>query len=393
MSIVYEGYFSQRKNGDLSQKSLRGASLMNQKLRQHITLFSKLPLYMMYRVSGIPSIFPVNITMSLLYPCNSRCKTCNVYEKSPDQLSLEEFDRIFALLGEAPFWFTMSGGEPFLRQEIADICISAYKHCKPAIINIPTNASLYKIIPERVQRILENCPESELIINVSLDEIGEKHNEIRGFPNNFQRAMTSYRALKELSKKFLNFTLGIHTVISNFNVDHIPMIYDQLQQLEPDSYITEIAEERVELETIGCNITPSLTKYSQAIDFLSDQIKRHHFSGVSKITQSFRLEYYELVKKTLKYRTQVIPCYAGIISAQISPQGDVWPCCIRADVMGNLRENGYDFRKIWQSAEAARIRASIKRKECFCPLANASYTNMLCSPTSMLKVLRHVLAS
>lgn len=364
---------------------------MNQKLRQHITLFSKIPLYMMHRAIGVPSIFPVNVTMSLLYSCNSRCKTCNVYEKSSERLSLDEFDLIFASLGQAPFWFTMSGGEPFLRQDIADICISAYNHCKPAIINIPTNASLYKIIPQQVQRILENCPETELIINVSLDEIGEKHDEIRGFPNNFELAMTSYKALKEFTKTYSNFTLGIHTVISKFNVDDLPAIYEQLQQLAPDSYITEIAEERVELETIGCGIAPSLEQYRGAIDFLSAQIKRRHFSGVSKITQSFRLEYYELVKKILAYRTQIIPCYGGIVSAQISPQGDVWPCCVRADVMGNLRENNYDFRKVWQGADAARIRASIKRKECFCPLANACYTNILCSPASLLKVFRHVL--
>ena len=363
---------------------------MNQRLQQRITLFSKIPLYMMSRVTGVPLISPVNVTMSLLYPCNSRCKTCHVYGKTPDRLSLDECDRIFASLGQAPFWFTMSGGEPFLCQDIADICISAYQHCKPAIINIPTNASLYKIIPERVQRILDNCPETELIINVSLAEVGEKHDEIRGFPKSYQRAMTSYRALKELTTEYPNFTLGIHTVISRFNVENIPSIYEQLQRLAPDSYITEIAEERVELDTIGCDITPSLDQYTHAINFLSNQIKHRDFSGVSKITQSFRLEYYELVKKILQRRTQVIPCYAGIVSVQISPQGDVWPCCIRADVMGNLRENNYDFRQVWQSAQAARIRKSIKQKECFCPLANASYTNILCSPSSMLRVFRHM---
>lgn len=348
---------------------------------------------MIMRASGVSPVLPSNVTVSLLYPCNSRCKTCNVYENPPERLSLEEFDRIFASLGQAPFWFTMSGGEPFLRNDIADICISAYTHCKPAIMNIPTNASLYKVIPEQVQRILEHCPDTELIINVSLDEIGEKHNEIRGFPHNFKRAMTTYRALKELSKSYSNFTLGIHTVLSRFNVDNIAHIYEQLQRLAPDSYITEIAEERVELNTIGCEISPSLAQYTTAIDFLSEHIQRHDFSGVSKITQAFRLEYYELVKKTLKYRTQVIPCYAGVISVQISPQGDAWPCCIRADVMGNLREHHYDFHAVWRSRDAARIRQSIQRKECFCPLANAGYTNILCSPATMLKVFRHVLHS
>ena len=363
---------------------------MNQGQRQHLALLSKIPVFMLSRLSGVPLMLPPSVTVSLLYSCNSRCKTCNVYEKSPDRFSLEEFERTFASLGQAPFWFTMSGGEPFLRQDIVEICLSAYIHCKPSIINIPTNGSLHNIIPQRVEAILENCPESELIINVSLDEVGEKHDEIRGFPKNFERAMITYESLKELTKKYQNLTLGIHTVISRFNVGNFQAVYEELQQLDPDSYITEIAEERVELDTIHAGITPSLEQYGKAVDFLSEQIKQHHFSGVSKTTQSFRLEYYELVKKILVRKTQVIPCYAGIVSAQISPQGDVWPCCVRADSMGNLRENDYDFRKIWQSPEAQKIRASIRRRECHCPLANASYTNILCSPTSMLKVLAHI---
>ena len=85
--------------------------------------------------------------------------------------------------------------------------------------------------------------------------------------DNFQRAMKTYEALKEL-RKYDNFTLGIHTVISNFNVDEFEDIYQNLIQLQPDSYITEIAEERVELGTIGEGITPNYEKYSQAIDFI-----------------------------------------------------------------------------------------------------------------------------
>ena len=183
-----------------------------------------------------------------------------------------------------------------------------------------------------------------------------------------------------------NFTLGIHTVISNFNVDKFPEIYKELIKMEPDSYITEIAEERVELGTIGEAITPSYEKYKNAIDFLIGEIKKNNLSGVAKIARSFRLEYYELVKKYLLEKDQVIPCFAGITSCQISPDGDVWPCCIRADSMGNLRENGYNFKEIWNSKAAHKIRKSIKNRECACPLANASYTNLLVSPRSLIKV-------
>lgn len=365
---------------------------MDNRWRKQLSLLAKIPLAVLSRTFAIPPGLPVSLTVSLLYACNSRCRTCRVYEKSPERLSLEEFDRIFAALGRAPFWFTMSGGEPFLRNDLVEICRLAYTHCRPAILNIPTNASLYQVIPERVEQILRQCPETQVIINVSLDEIGEKHDAIRGFPNSFERALITYNALHALSRTYQNLAVGIHTVISQWNVQNIPAIYAELIRLTPDSYITEIAEERVELNTIGCQIAPAPEEYAQAIDFLADQIKQRGFAGVSKITQAFRLEYYTLVKKILAARTQVLPCYAGVISAQISPQGDVWPCCVRADVMGNLREQGYDFRTIWHSATARQIRASIKAKECFCPLANASYTNMLCSPLMMLNVLRHVVS-
>jgi MoaA/NifB/PqqE/SkfB family radical SAM enzyme len=119
-------------------------------------------------------------------------------------------------------------------------------------------------------------------------------------------------------------------------------------------------------------------------------MKKKKAEGVAKIAQAFRYEYYDLVKNILLQQTQVIPCFAGILSAQVSPNGDVWPCCIRGDSMGNLRENNYDFKKVWISDQAKRIRKSIKAKECHCPLANASYTNMLASPKTVYKVVKNI---
>ena len=84
-----------------------------------------------------------------------------------------------------------------------------------------------------------------------------------------------------------------------------------------------------------------------------------------------------MVKRYLRERRQIIPCYAGVASAQIAPDGDVWFCCIEADPVGNLRDVDYDFRRIWFGPEARRLRGHVRRGECACPLANAGYTNML----------------
>jgi len=345
-------------------------------------------IYPIFRKFGLPNTLPVNLTVSVLYSCNSRCLTCNIYKKRVDNLTVAEYDKIFKSLGRAPFWFTISGGEPFLRKDIVDICQSAYENCRPGIINIPTNGILHRFIPERVERIVKSCPDTQIIINLSLDEIGERHDEIRGYKNNYALALKTYHQLKSL--EYPNLTVGIHTVLSKYNVHHISHIYQELIQLEPDSYITEIAEERVELDTVGLDIAPSYDDYAQAVDFLSKEIEKKSFSGISKVTQAFRLEYYRLVKQTLLKKTQVIPCYAGWASAQIAPDGDVWTCCVRAESMGNLREYNYDFKKVWSTPKARQLRASIRNKECYCPLANASYTNMLCSGGTLAKVIRRI---
>jgi len=50
---------------------------------------------------------------------------------------------------------------------------------------------------------------------------------------------------------------------------------------------------------------------------------------------------------------------------------------VRADNLGNLRDHDYDFKQIWFGEKIKEVRRSIAAKECHCPLANASYTNML----------------
>jgi MoaA/NifB/PqqE/SkfB family radical SAM enzyme len=348
---------------------------------------TKIPVLQTSYVTGHPFMLPVNITVSTSYRCNSRCKTCNVWLLPNDDLTLEEWDRTFQSLGTAPYWFTFSGGEPTLRQDLPDMVASAYRHCRPGIINIPTNGIQDKLIPGRIERILQACPESEVIVNLSLDGLGLKHDDVRGVRGNFEHAMRTYTAFKELKSRYRNFTLGVHTVISNFNVDAFPdlcaFVHDELK---PDSYITEIAEERVELDTVGLGITPTAEKYSVAIDTLLKSLHDQHLTGVSRVTQAFRRQYYEIVKRTLREHRQVIPCMAGVASAQIAPNGDVWTCCIRAESMGNLREHDYDFGRVWRTEKAHELRRSIKAGECYCPLANASYTNMLTHVPTLIKV-------
>lgn len=341
--------------------------------------------------TGHTFALPMNITVSVSYRCNSRCKTCNVWQLPNDDLRLEEWDRVFRSLGRAPYWFTFSGGEPTLREDLPDMVASAYRHCRPGIINIPTNGILDRVIPGRIESVLKAAPESEVIINLSLDALGTAHDDIRGVPNNWRRAMSTYEQIKRLKATYKNLTLGVHTVISNYNATSVGQLAEFVRdEMRPDSYITEIAEERVELDTVGLGITPTVDTYSAAIDAVLDRIGDDTPPGIAGVTQAFRRQYYEIVKRTLSEKRQVIPCMAGVASAQIAPNGDVWTCCVRAESMGNLREHDYDFGAVWATSEADRLRRSIKAGECHCPLANAAYTNMLSHGRTVMKVAADV---
>jgi MoaA/NifB/PqqE/SkfB family radical SAM enzyme len=340
---------------------------------------------------GKPLALPMNYTISVSYRCNSRCKTCNVWQRPNDDFTLEEYEKTFASIGRDAYWFTFSGGEPTLRKDLPDMVASAYRHCRPGIINIPTNGIQDSIIPGRIEQVLRAAPTSEVIINLSLDGVGEKHDIIRGVKGNFERAMRTYAGLKDLKGRYKNFTLGVHTVISNFNVHEFEDIYAFVRdELKPDSFISEIAEERVELDTVGMGITPPIEKYQPVIERLQQGIRNAEFSGVSKVTQAFRDRYYDIVKRTLVEQRQIIPCMAGVASAQIAPNGDVWTCCIRAESVGNLREHNYDFRSAWMTSKANELRQSIKAGECHCPLANAAYTNMVCHTPTLASVATQV---
>lgn len=349
------------------------------------------PGYALNRALDWPRVMPLNLTLSPSTRCNSRCQTCNIWKKRQDELTLDEWRRVLESIGKTPIWFTLSGGEPFLYRDIAELAVLVYDHCRPSVINIPTNGWLVERIADAVQRIAEYCRKTQIVINLSLDGVGEQHDRIRGVPGSFAHAEATWDALKSLTPLYPNLSLGIHTVISTHNVESVLPVYDYAFSRRPDSYITEIAEERVELDTLGSGITPTLEQYRRAIEPLIERMSQREFSRIGRLTQAFRIEYYRMVQQVLARPVQPIPCYAGRASAHIYCDGSVWACCVRADPMGNVRQSGFDFRPIWYSAQADSIRHSIARQECACPLANAAYTNMLMNAPTLARVTGRLL--
>lgn len=357
-----------------------------------VPLLARLAGYRLEHASGRPPQLPVNLTVSVTYSCPSRCATCNIWQKKVEDLSVDEYGRIFPTLEKVPVWVTLSGGDQFLRSDLDEIVRLVCAQIEPAIVNIPMNGVLTERIFTLLPRIAHHTVGRQLVLNLSVDEIGPAHDAIRGAARNFEKVQLAADLIHDLQKTYPHIVLGVHTVISKLNVHRIPDIEREARAiLRPDSYIAEVAERRVELKTMDEDITPATADFRRAVGHLRDVIGRSRSSHpVARLVESLRLEYYELAARILEEQRQVIDCYAGWASAQLAPDGHVWGCCVRAESVGNVRDHGYDFRTIWRGERASAFRASVKAHACHCPLANASYTNLLLDAPSLVRVARHL---
>jgi len=368
-----------------------------------LQLIPKVIGYKFLRAFDVPKIMPFMMTVSVTNQCNSKCKTCNIWKIYRDnhqlkekELNLREFEAVFENIGKSIIWFNISGGEPYLRPDLAKICKAMYELCDPKVFTIPTNGLLPHSIAQKTKDILDFCKNASVVVNVSIDEIENEHDEIRGVKGNYERAIDAFKALKALRQEHDNLKLGVHTVVSKFNIDRLSRIYDYVRkEFDPDSYICSPAQNRNELLNPKEDIAPDVSSYDKWIKKLIMLVERDYSSknGIPKLIQAVRLKYYGLAVEELRQKRQLIPCYAGFASCQISPYGDVWPCCTLAyeASMGNLRDHDYEFKEIWRSERAKTIRQKIKAAHCHCPMANIHYTNMLCNITMMFKLTSAIL--
>lgn len=367
-----------------------------------------LPRMLRYRLArrGLTSPgMPINLTFSITNMCQSRCRTCNIWElyqrepqKRHEELTLAEIEKIFKSMGHI-YVFNISGGEPFLRQDILEIIAAACKYLTPGIIHIPTNAISKDRIEQKTREVLDflkkNHPQTQLTIKPSLDHIGSKHDDLRGVPGNFEKVMHVFHGLREFQPDYPNFHVELGTVISRWNAAEIDEIAEFITQLGADSYRNEIAEQRSEMFNTDVDITPDPELYERAINYFVHQIRQNKKKRVffQRITNAFRLVYYDLTIRILKENNQVIPCYAGVSNVHITPYGDVWACCTLGyeKPLGNLRQCRYDFKTLWVSPEAENVRAYIRSGNCHCPMANQTYSNMLMHAPSLFRVMREII--
>ncbi len=327
-------------------------------------------------------ILPINYTYSITSKCDSKCKTCNIWKKkSSDDLTKEEWKKIIRNIGNAPFWITITGGNQFLRKDLSEIVGYMLKYNRPKIINFPISATSPKLVVKHIKKILVNIKGKniKLILNISIDGIDKLHDNIRGVKGSFKKTIETFKNLKKLQKKYPNLIVGTYTIISKYNAEHIDEIMLFIKKnIKPDHYGIEIAEKSKELLNIKENFVPGKNISIKVIDQYIKDVNNSK-KPILKFKNFFRKRYYTFVKKTILRNKEIIPCFAGIASIQISSDGRVWQCCTRADIMGDLHKENYNFKKIFFGKKANEVRKKIKNEHCFCTHSNPYYTNILSS--------------
>jgi len=292
--------------------------------------------------------------------CNQKCEHCFYWENlnSKDDLTKEEIFALSDNMGRIEN-LSLSGGEPFLRKEFGEICRKFIQTNKVRQIYVPTNAYWTKKMVTQITEVLKE-PELELFVaELSLDGLGEFHDDFRGSPGSFKKAMETYDALAELQRKDPRLRIHANSVATEVNMGEIKRLttylFDRCPQMDHQN-LAIIRGDRKNPSLEG----PKLAEYHQLYDYIR-RLWKPREEGRYGATVEPMLQWAKT--KTVEKQGQFIPCRAGTLAGVIYSNGDV-SVCEEHEPLGNIRQR--PFMDIWCSEEAKQRRNSIACKECWC---------------------------
>jgi MoaA/NifB/PqqE/SkfB family radical SAM enzyme len=150
---------------------------------------------------------PFFLAHAMTFGCNSRCKTCTYWKNISRMKEDMKTEEVFQMLDEAydagMRGYYMFGGEPLIRQDIAEI--TDYAKNKGFITVMNTNGSLL----EQKAAKLKNLD----FAFVSLDYYNDYDDVIRGRPNTFGEVIRGIYELKKIGRT----KVALVTTISSLN--------------------------------------------------------------------------------------------------------------------------------------------------------------------------------
>ncbi len=287
-------------------------------------------------------------------------------------------------------WLAFSGGEIYLRDDLVEISSVFYNNNRPAIMLYPTNGLLPDVIRSRTERILKLCKKSVIAVKLSVDGLNGSHDALRNTPGSFEKTMQTYRELGELSDAYPNFELGVNTVFCSGNQHAMDGIIDFVRELRHIKTHT-ISLVRGDLVN-GQYKDVDIELYNRAIGLLESDLKggcsrRYRFRG-GRIKAAQDIVQRRLIHRTMDEQKRLISCYAGRLNLVITESGDVFPCEILSESLGNVRSYDCDIKKLLSTDRAVEVVRSITDRKCYCTHECYFMTNILFNPALYPAVAR-----
>ncbi len=172
----------------------------------------------------IKPIRPTVLIYNCTFVCDARCEMCHNWKRGDrkSDLSLEQLDRVMA----HPFWgaienLNISGGEPTTRNdlpEMVELFVRRLPRLRKLGINT-TGLTPHRAIPQ-FSRIVKFCADKDIpvSIRVSLDGIGDIHDQVRHVKHGFDKAFETIEAMERLAFEYPNFQFGLAATIFATNM-------------------------------------------------------------------------------------------------------------------------------------------------------------------------------
>lgn len=293
---------------------------------------------------------PTDVSIITTYRCPMRCKMCNIWKNPTDKAKEITADDL-KMLPNFKF-VNITGGEPFVREDLADIIEVMYTKSPRIVI------STSGWFEDRVVEMAKRFP--NIGIRISIEGLQAKNDELRGREGGFEKGLNTLKTLKKMGLKDIGF--GI--TVSNHNSADMLDLYRLAEKLDME-FATAAFHNSFYFHKYD-NVITNHDEVTQNFRKLIDmQLKEAHPKSWFRAYFNMGLINYVNGGKRL------LPCEAGTVNFFIDPMGEVYPCNGMEESkwkmsMGNIK-SGMTFEQIWNSPQADEVRTHVKHcpKNCW----------------------------
>ncbi len=287
---------------------------------------------------------PTSAVIAITLNCNARCVMCDIWkQRSVNEMQPREYRNLPHSLRE----INVSGGEPFLREDLPEVIAVIRQACPQARLVISTNGILVDRIQQMVPRLLELGP--ALAIRVSVDGLEDTHDRLRGVPGVYGRALRGLEALRHAGVR----DLGIGMTLLAENLAQISQVYHLAEELGVEFSVTLASDSPIYFGKDKACLRP------QDGNQLLSELRRLAWAEYRhrQPKRWFRAWFAQELAQYALCGQRPLACDAGQGFFYLDPQGSVFCCHLLPHRLGSLR--GVDWTSLWLSKEAQSARQAV----------------------------------